>query len=311
MPNYFEEEDVAPGFELTDRTEMIRALQATDPDWKKPEHAVKLIKSSWRPDLVKGNTEVCHIHTIAGVGNAWKKRFKEALEAGIKVHVAAPLDLWYSSETLVELDMHEVTPIVLETNSASSSINWTATYFASIAELIALKNLKLDTDVVKQIGRRLFMRSFDKGNSDEVGRRFEDFISLLFSQVSYFQVYKRNFENKTEEIDLVLINRRVNERVLPNSPIVLVSAKNTKDSVGVRALSTLQVKMSNRRGMCKLGFLCASRHIAMTVSDQALRSSHEERVIVPLSGTQLKHLIDNAEKIDEEIERLVLEAALT
>lgn len=311
MPNYLEEESHAQGFELSDRVEMTKALQESDPAWRLPERALKLVNSSWRPDLIKDTGEVCHIHTIRGLGNAWARRFGEAKNIGLRVHVAAPFELWYSGETLVEMDRYEIVPIVLQQEEPEASKTWVSTAYTSVAELIALKNLKLHATEVKKIGQRLFARSFDSGTSDEIGKRFEDFLSLLFSQVSYFQVYKRDFENETEEIDLVLINHRVSERALPNSPIVLVSAKNTTKSVGVRALSTLQTKMVNRRGMCNLGFLCASRNIAVTVATQDLRSSHEGRIIVTLGGMQLKHLIHNAERLDDEIEKLVIDAALT
>ena len=57
-------------------------------------------------------------------------------------------------------------------------------------------------------------------------------------------------------------DRRVPQRSLPLTPLVLVSAKNTRDAVGVPAFNSLETKMANRNQQCELGFLCASGRVA-------------------------------------------------
>src|SRR5207253_7371121 len=99
-------------------------------------------------------------------------------------------------------------------------------------------------------------------------------------------------------------------RAIPASPIALVSAKNTKDPVGVPAFIHLESEMQNRRGQCKLGFLCSARTIASTVNQHELRYSKGDSVFVPIDGTGITRLLAEAENLDDRVERMVMESVL-
>jgi hypothetical protein len=63
--------------------------------------------------------------------------------------------------------------------------------------------------------------------------------------------------------------------------------------------------------MCKLGFLCSADKIASTVPVHELRYSRGDQVVVLIDGERLRALVSNMAELDAEIERLVIEAAMS
>lgn len=296
------------GLEQSDVDNMVRALMQADAKWSLPDEPIAVGEKTWRPHLVADDSSVLHVHASAQLRQVWLGRIEAAAKSGRKVVVAGPPEAWYYDETLADLCKHEVAVIVLE--KRANSQGWSLTRYRSIAELIAMRNLRISPARLQEIGTILFDRSLSATSPRERGWRFEDFLCLLFSQVSDFSVLRHNYRNETEEIDLVLKNHRVGGRALPSSPIALVSAKNTKDPVGVPALIHLESEMQNRRGQCKLGFLCASRVLASTVSQHELRYSQGDSVFVLVDGQGIRRILSEADQIDEIVEQLVIEAAL-
>jgi hypothetical protein len=295
------------GLDTEDRRSMGAAIRALEPSWVEPMEPIRLPGMSWLPTLVGQNGALCHVHAAATLGRAWLRRMQKAREVGHDVAVAAPLAAWQFHQTLRTLTTLEVRPIVLEGDRASG---WQATAFRSVAEMIAMLNLGVDPDTLRDLGNLLLDRALAARGSNERGDRFKDFLCLLFSQVPYLEVFQHNFENETEEIDLVLINRRVGQWAAPFGPLVMVSAKNTTGAVGAPALRSLYAKMANRRGQCRLGFLCASGRFADTVAQEDLRHSRGDSVVVHLDGQELRRLLIHTERLGELVEELVIGAAL-
>ena len=289
-----------------DRQLMLAALVDLKPDWTPPVAALRLGSIAWRPDLIDPNREICHLHTVAGLRQHWIHRLASAKDSGYSTTVAAPSVSWYSSGTLTAVNELDAAVIVLK----ASGTTWQATRYRSVADLIAREKLQLSPKTRAEIGQTMLGRALSATSSHERGWRFEDFLCLLFSQVSFFEVFGHNLRNDTEEIDVVLVNRRVGQWTAPPSPIVLVTAKNTVESVGVQVLSYLRSQMENRRGQCKLGFLCASRHIASTVSEHEMRFSRSDSVVVLLDGADLQKVIEAPGSLDEMIEATVTKSML-
>ncbi|HJP95800.1 MAG TPA: hypothetical protein VJ843_00355 [Candidatus Saccharimonadales bacterium] len=307
-----DEPDDLLGFDQQDRPQMIDAIKASGPGWTEPTQSITFSASiGWRPDLINNDTAVCHLHIVNKLYPHIIKRIKAARAAQRQVIVAAPLNAWYSNETLSSLDELEICPLLLQPKGQRNPSEWTAKQYRSIAELIAMNNLKLDPETTRKMGHRILDNALNAKKPAELGWRFEDFLCFLFSQISYFEIYKHNYSNTTEEIDLVLKNNRVMESILLLSPIVLISGKNKQTAVGVPALTSLRTKMSKRRGRCKLGFLCASRSIASTVSMDELSYRLDDKIVVLLDGEELRGLLDKSEILDQEIEKLTIEAALS
>lgn len=295
------------GFDRADREPLLVAVRALDRGWRVPHGPIALTPKPWLPDLEHGDGSLCHLHLIADLGVSSIVRLRGAREAGRGVYVAAPEEEWRSERTLLTVDELWAKPVILDSDSAGV---WSATAYASVAELVAMRGFVLSPECLQQMGRSLLDRALTAGTSNDRGWIFEHFLCLLFSQVVGFRVFAHNSENETEEIDLVVINQRLGGWALPPAPLVLVSAKNQAKPVGKPALESLHGKMVNRRGMSRLAFLCASGAIAESVRTHELRYSQGDKVIVLLDGAELKRLLDSAADLTREIETLVVKASL-
>ncbi len=296
-----------PSYSDEDLDKMVQAIAVSDGRWRgaDDEDPIDLGATSWRPHLRRGD-ELCHVHVVPRLGEHYRRRIALASKAEKSVIVAGPLAAWYIPETLESLNELDVRAALLDEREGI----WHVTEYRSVAHLIAMSGLRLPPPVLKRMGELNLNRAQAATKSAERGDRFEDVLALLFSQVSYFKIFEVNYENETEEIDLVVQNLRVRERNLPLTPIVCISGKNMSETVGVSALSTLEKKMSNRHGQCQLGFLCASGKIATTVDTDILRLSRTDKTIVPLDGAAIATLLADPQHLDDNVEKHVARAML-
>jgi hypothetical protein len=292
-------------FDLADVAKMVAAIQKSDAAWKEPKRSLGLTPSDWRPNLVAGK-RVCHVHAVSILREHWTKRMVAAQKANKRVTIAAPLSCWYANETILAADGLDAAGIVLRPCGKV----WQAKGYETIVELVAGENLIVASDNLQLIGRKLLKRARDATDKHLRGRLFERFLCLLFSQISDFELFEHNYRTQTEEIDGVFLNRRIHGRCWPSSPVVLLSGKNTKGGAGAPAVTSLAAKMKNRRGMCKLGLLCSANSISNDARNHELRYSHEESIMVLLDGKDLDGLLDKADQLEAELERLVVNAAL-
>jgi hypothetical protein len=292
-------------FDLADVAKMITAIQKLDAEWKQPKKSLGLTPADWRPHLV-AEKRACHVHAVSILREHWTKRMAAAKKKKRQVTIAAPLSCWYTNETILAADELDAAGIVLR----PSGKTWQAKGYNTIVELVAEENLIVAANNLQLIGRKTLERARVATDKHVRGRLFERFLCLLFSQISDFELFEHNYRTETEEIDGVFLNRRVHGRCWPSSPVVLLSGKNTKGGAGAPAVTSLAAKMKNRRGMCKLGFLCSSNSISNDARNHELRYSHEEGVMVLLDGKDLDGLLDKADQLEAELERLVVKASL-
>ncbi len=292
-------------FDLADVANMVAAILKSDAAWKEPKKSLGLTPADWRPNLVAGK-RVCHVHAVSILREHWTKRMIAAQKANKKVTIAGPLSCWYANETILAADDLDAAGIVLR----PSGKLWRAKAYDSIVELVAGENLIVAANSLQLIGRKLLTRARSATDKHVRGQLFERLLCLLFSQISDFELYEHNYRTETEEIDGVFLNRRIHGRCWPGSPVVLLSGKNTKGGAGAPAVTSLAAKMKNRRGMCKLGFLCSANSISNDARNHELRYSHEEGVMVLLDGKDLDRLLDNVDQLEAELERLVVDASL-
>jgi hypothetical protein len=302
-----EAKDVASAneFDLADVAKMMTAIQKLDAEWKQPKKSLGLTPANWRPHLVAAK-RACHIHAVSVLREHWTKRMAAARKAKRQVTIAAPLSCWYANETILSADELDAAGIVLRLSGKT----WKAKGYDTIVDLVAGENLIVAPNNLQLIGRKTLENARAASDKHVRGRLFERLLCLLFSQVSDFELFEHNYRTETEEIDAVFLNRRVHGRCWPSSPVVLLSGKNTKGGAGAPAVTSLAAKMRNRRGMCKLGFLCSANSISNDARNHELRYSHEESVMVLLDGKDLDGLLDQADQLEAELERLVVSASL-
>lgn len=293
-------------YEVAQREELVDAIVAADSTWARPTAAVKVGEFKWLPDLVRPDGSMCHVHLVGSLAGPWRDRIAAARADGRKVVVVAPPECWLSESVVSSLYDLQVSAMCADRNRKG----WATTTYRSVPHLVALRGLLLPPETFGKMATLGLKRAREAIESVPRGRTFEEFLALLFSQVRYFTVRDVNFVNATEEIDVVIQNRGVRERALPQTPLVCVSGKNLKDPVGVPALTDLVRKMENRRGQCELGFLCAAGSIAGTVPTDIMRLSRTRATVVTLDGDALDDLITKPAELDGAIERHVLDAML-
>ncbi|HEY4281621.1 MAG TPA: restriction endonuclease [Chthoniobacterales bacterium] len=229
-----------------------------------------------------------------------------ARKAGHTITIATPLSGWYSSDTLMVADGLGAEAIVLRQRASA----WHAKKYANAADLIAGENLIVDPAAVKSLGRKALALARGATSNHNRGRLFEKFLCFFFSQVTGFELHEHNYRTETEEIDAIFLNRRLHGQCWPSGPLVLISGKNTKAAAGAPAVTSLASKMQNRRGMCKLGFLCSAGTISSDARNHELRYSREDNLMVLIDGKDFDSLLDKAHRLDAELERLVVNASL-
>jgi hypothetical protein len=130
-------------------------------------------------------------------------------------------------------------------------------------------------------------------DTDEKGKYLEELVARFFSEIKGFQIIERK-RTKTEEIDIVIINRSEQEIWKTESNLILVECKNwSKKPAGKNEYVAFREKLENRRGRAKLGFFISGKGFARTFEQEDLRNSKADLLIVPID---LKQLIDLIEK---------------
>ncbi len=304
----FPEDEPSIGYTDAERGAMVATLRSLSADWRPAVQPLGLTPKDWQPTLRRGK-EVVHLHTVEELSKPWIERMTLARDAGYRVLVAAPEEMWGVAGTLIAVDQVGASPIVLRRNGDSE--RWDAFSHESVTKLVVVgTKVLLDRSTRSTLGLRALDRAAAAKKADSRGRLFEAFLAFLFSQVSYLEVFSSNYRNDTEEIDIVLRNRQTAGGALPRSPLILVSAKNEKKPVGVPALTSLEAKMRNRRGQCGFGMLCCTGRFAGSVSEHLLRGSREPQVVALLDGAALRDLLQ-AENIGSALEAAATKAALT
>ncbi|MGC5328325.1 restriction endonuclease [Brevibacillus sp. SYSU BS000544] len=131
----------------------------------------------------------------------------------------------------------------------------------------------------------------DKDQRNQKGLLLEELISKLFASVPGFTVSER-VRTKTEEIDIVVLNRSTNPFWLKETPLILVECKNWSSKCGKDELILFKDKILNRRGRAKLGYFISWNGFKSTFKLADLRTSQDDILIVPIDGQELMDSID-------------------
>jgi hypothetical protein len=73
----------------------------------------------------------------------------------------------------------------------------------------------------------------------------------------------------------------------------------------------LEGQMGNLRGRCKLGFACARGEVSKAADVEIIGLRRADVVIVPFGGEQLQQLLADADRLDEHLAEMVIEAMMS
>ncbi len=127
---------------------------------------------------------------------------------------------------------------------------------------------------------------------DDKGRSLEELIARLLASIEGFTVTGR-IRTETEEIDISVLNGSRDPRFAREGALILIECKNWSTKCGKNEFVVFKEKIENRKGRCTLGFLVSWNGFKETVTKEMLRSSHEQLLVVPLDGKQIRDAVRN------------------
>jgi hypothetical protein len=142
--------------------------------------------------------------------------------------------------------------------------------------------------------QRLLVKVESAESSKMKGDALEELMTSLFSSISGFEI-STNVETRTEEIDLWIENECSRAPFNKEGPLILVECKNWAGKAGKNEFVQLREKARNRRGRCTVAFLVSWNGSAKTITEEMLRHSAEDLLVVPLDGEMIKRAIKDGD----------------
>jgi hypothetical protein len=269
-----------------ERAKALASIRATG-QWRPGDQAIALREGlRWRPDLVSGEKKVLALSLEGEFPQAMIKRMKSARSSGYDMTVGLGSSRIEISTLL----------LLQELDTRILAIDWfdrprpRISTYRSVADWIASEGIALSPPDLRELaGARLEAALADPTNVK--GRLYEEVLCLVFSQVSWLTVDEHSYKNDSEEIDLVLgVHATGHIAELAKGPVAIATAKNEAKATGSATVKYLKEQMANRRGRCKLGFLCSASTISDAAGVEILRGSQSSDLV--LCRVDLEDLLD-------------------
>lgn len=142
----------------------------------------------------------------------------------------------------------------------------------------------------------------DKNKKNEKGQLLEELSVRFFEEINGFKIIERQ-RTKTEEIDLLILNKSQEGIWQSESTLILVECKNwTTKKAGKNEYVAFREKLINRRGRAKLGFFVSGLGYAKTFFDEDLRNSKEDILIIPIEVSEIIDVLTNGKSVADFLE---------
>lgn len=129
--------------------------------------------------------------------------------------------------------------------------------------------------------------------------KFENFVTILFSQIGFNHITKRIIDKSQNEVDLIIRNEIKDPFFQKLSPYIFVECKNTIDSVDKNQFKLFRDKVKESNGLSKLGILITSSSFTRTTYIDAIRDSKDDLKIIFISNIEIERLIRMEDKLSE------------
>lgn len=253
----------------------------------------------WRPAAIaEASNSILHICASDSIPSYILKRINASLAAGFRICIALRIEALYQPsvlETLAAIDAK-----VYITND--HRVRLRPIYFmAAIADLA----IPIDPVTLSQICE-IVWRKMDDGSAQERGSRYEAVLACLFSQLSDLRVAERNFNNVSQEIDIILQVDRISSRVWQESgvPFLLVEAKNTDARTPTKVTAGIVQKVRTKRKLANIGMVVSRSGFTSPVKLEQARTSESNTRIVLLGGPDIETLF-RSQGLDDTLETIV------
>lgn len=273
--------------------------------WRR-EVELDLGPKKWRPSAVSADgARLLYVYLQEELPRFVTERLRLAASRNITITVALPLAALFKPDVVDVLVTLEAEVLIVDDYITDRRL---------VPRPILLALTEIEVPISPE-GRKTICRSvWDRiagGTAQQRGRRLEELLAFLFSQVRDLKVIERNYRTETEEIDLVLQVDNFSPRVWqrPGVPFILVEAKNRADKASQQVMSVLLTKLQTKRGTSRIAFLVSLSGFTEDARLQELRFSTQDVCVVMIGRTELESLIES-EDLDEVLEALVRRALL-
>lgn len=132
-----------------------------------------------------------------------------------------------------------------------------------------------------------------KNEKDNIrkGKKFENFVSLMFSHIGFNHITQRVIDKSRNEIDLVVRNDIDDLFFSKFSPYFFIECKNTSADIDKNTFIVFKEKIEKSNNLANLGFIVSSRGFKRTAYLEALRTSGGSNKVVFISNSEIEHLI--------------------
>jgi CheY-like chemotaxis protein len=132
------------------------------------------------------------------------------------------------------------------------------------------------------------------------GKKFEHFVSLLFSSFGYKEIKQRVIDKSLNEVDLIVRNEIDDTFLNKFGKYILIECKNKpKEGVSKNDFIIFEKKLESTNGLSELGLLITSGYISKNTYIEAVRTSKSKHKIIFLSNPEIERIITSNDKKSE------------
>lgn len=290
-----------------EKTEICRNIEATEffrnECWQAPTAPCDFSSLKWKPDFVNQDAVMC-IPGAPVIPHYLTRRIVAAANSGRCIVCVADLGILAHDSNVRLLSDVDADLVWLDENG---KLNTRRRLLKTLAEEL----IPLSTELRTALVAKGIERCESASTASEKGKRLEQLLHFMLSQVKDFRVLKCNWVTRTEELDCVVQIRSFSSRAwaMLRAPYIIVEGKNRAEKLGQESVSKLRSIIDGKRGTCRIGFLVSLSGFSSKAKDQVLRFSAEDNIFVLLGKSELVNW-GNAGDYDEALESLVSAAML-
>jgi len=146
-------------------------------------------------------------------------------------------------------------------------------------------------ELTKVILESLYAEAKNEKDTFDKGKKFEYFVTALFSQMGFQEIMARTRDKSLNEIDLIIRNDVRDIFFNKFKPYFLVECKNEIDKIDKNQFIAFKEKLAHTNGLSNLGFMITPKGFKRTAYLEALRSSDKDFKIIFLSNFEINEII--------------------
>lgn len=202
----------------------------------------------------------------------------------------------FSSEYISELNKITATGKVKAVVDKKSFPDFINDIFEHTDEVIAA--FENEDDVRSKALLQVYAEAKNEENSYKKGIKFENFTALMFAEMGFNHIRKRNKDKSSNEIDLMVRNDIEDTFFQKFNPYFLIECKNMKEGVSKNDFIVFKNKLDNTNGLANLGFFVTTSYMKRTTYLEAMRSSQGSNKVIFISNPEIEQIIKSPNTIE-------------